>query len=318
MDRKMLHDAPGTFYTVACTPVALAFLSWAYLNWVFNHDVWYFLKSPESAFRGSWSMTQYVPWLHDYGGRWLAPLRWSIIGFGISFPVAWLLAFRNRERGKFLKVAAISIALPVFGTVLATVNFVLAHPLDMLALIVPAVMVLIALSTPVRWYQHAAPLAMLAVGAAGGWLTFWWSPTGEMDHWLKAVILKQPQEDRFAPEKALGEWLDKNRQSTMIDDHAAYPALVVRGDAAGLFLPYSSKFQLSLMRRQVLTDQVVVPDPSRGAGAGDMINRGLPALYSSGASGFQLVYDYLGWRVYRRIPEEIPAVAKVPLQASLQ
>lgn len=301
MSREMLKQAPGTFYVVACTPMVFAFLGWAYLNWVFSNDAWRFLRDQESAFRGAWAIAQHVGWLSEHGGKIGTPLRWSLTIFVASFPVALLLFWRNLGDRQFVRIAGLFCALPVLGTVAATTNFMIAHPLEILIMLVPATMALISISASTRPSGHVLPLAFLLFGALGGWMSIWWSPTVEMDQWLRAAFFQQRQKERFEGEKALGEWLAKHREPTMIDDRLAYPAMVVRGDAAGLLLPFSDEFQRSIMQRAAISEQVAVPNPHAGEGAFDQINQKLPWLYETGAPGYQLVYDYMHWRVYRRV-----------------
>jgi len=99
----------------------------------------------------------------------------------------------------------------------------------------------------------------------------------------------------------LGLWLRKHRQPTLIYERSAYKVIAARGDATGLMLSFSREFKTAMRERSPSVDQVAVPAPNSLLGGRDKINFRYPNLYDHGMKGFKLVYDSLGWRVYRRI-----------------
>jgi hypothetical protein len=142
-------------------------------------------------------------------------------------------------------------------------------------------------------------VALLALGLLAGWRAATWSAPPELEQWRNAVF-GRPQGELFTGERALGQWLAANRRSSMLDDHFAYAAIVSRGDARGLLLPFSAEFKIGLQANRPGVDQVVVPNPAVGENARDLINARFPRLYLEGLDGYALVYDHMDWRVYQR------------------
>jgi hypothetical protein len=81
---------------------------------------------------------------------------------------------------------------------------------------------------------------------------------------------------------------------------SGFRAIVTRGDAASLLLPYSDEYRLAMRSEWPNVEQIAVPDPDTDQGKYDEINYRFPKLYESGMQGFERVYDEGGWRVYRR------------------
>ncbi len=301
MPRRMLLKSPVSFYVVACTPMLFSFLSWAYLNWVFYRDAWQFLVGQESEFGAALQQAPFTPWLGQYGGQFLAPLGVAAATLVLAFPAILLLAWRNRQDREFRKILLVCMAIGVGTTTLGTATRTLTHPLETSFVAISYTMALISLEAHRNTHsRNWALLATLALGLPGGWAVFTWIPTQEQSQWRSALFYRETPSARFTSELALGDWLRENRQPTMIDDRLAYPAVVARGNAEGLLLPYSEGFQQTIRNRRLSVPQVAVPDPRHGDGFKDSINNALPDLYPSGAPGYRLVYDHAHWRVYRQ------------------
>ncbi|NBB82072.1 MAG: hypothetical protein GVY28_01570, partial [Alphaproteobacteria bacterium] len=113
------------------------------------------------------------------------------------------------------------------------------------------------------------------------------------------ALLGQPAEDRFAGERALAAFLTDGRE-TMIDDALGHPVIVARRSARDLVLPASDAFKLAITLNNPVAEQIAVPEPGRTGAARDQILQNFPFLYTEGLPEYRLVYDRLGWRVWRR------------------
>ena len=189
--------------------------------------------------------------------------------------------------------------MPVLATGIATYYSALTHPAAMTALLLASSLIgfelLYAQSRGARWLA----LGLLVLGLAGGWFAFKWHPTPAMNEWL-AAIGGHAEPERRAADRALGRYLDEHRGRTLIDDSAGYAAIVARGDARELVLPYSDEFKLALRRSVPGIEQVVIADPTSAAGTRDAIARRFRAAYEGGMPGYELVFSEAPWRVYRR------------------
>jgi hypothetical protein len=153
-----------------------------------------------------------------------------------------------------------------------------------------------------REARHAriSLLLFLALSCAMAWLSFSWSATVDMQRWQAAVFGESLQETKPG-DVALGQWLKSNRQATLLDDKAAYRVIVARGDAENLILPFSSEYKLTLKNQWPDIQQLAISDPHHVHAGEDFLNQRFPQLYERGMPGYQRVYDYQHWRVYRRV-----------------
>lgn len=297
---ELLQRAPFSFYLVVFTPFVFCFGAWAYVNWIYFDDPLLFLKAPDSAFLGARAEYAFTPWLLQWGGRFLAPLAIIAALAVVAFPAALLLVNRAWRSREYRRVGILAVGLPVIAGALATFHETLAHPATIVGLLLASVLIGFSLwqarTTVLRW----TAVGLFALGTLGGWGVFLWQPSPAMTDWLRA-LQHDTRADRYATARSLGSWLGDNRFPTLIDDSATYAAIVTRGDARELILPYSDIFKLALRRDAPTHPQVVVADPRSAAGARDAITRRYPNLYDEGFPGYQRVFDERPWRVYRRV-----------------
>ena len=296
--KTLLERSPLVIYLLIFTPFVMVFLGWAYLNWLYVGSPWYFLHSSDSAFLGAFPDAPFVPWLRDHGGEFWTPLAIAVLMTLAAFPLSlWHLAKSMFSRRKITTAGVLTLVI-LLATALATFTNFLGHPLEMLCLLEGVTMIALAIDPPRHTRARALALALLVLGAVGGWGAIRWEPTQDMHRWLTALqggTLAQIHPGQVA----LGRWLAVHREPTLLDDSLAYPAIVARGDTDGLLLPYSAAYKLAFSRQVPDVAQIVVPDPHRGRGASDAVNERFPGLYDKGLPGFELAYDAMGWRVYR-------------------
>lgn len=301
MPRELLARSPASFFLILLTPFALAFGTWAYVNWLFFADPLLFLHVPDSAFLGARSELPYTPWLRNFGGEVVQPFLVSI-GFAVvAFPAFFLLIARAAQTGLHQRIGVVIILVPIVATALATFHQTLGHPSVMFTLLLASLLVGILLLRARSQPSRYLATALLGIGVIGGWITFGWQPTAAMTEWTNALYQGRTGSNRHLPAEALGNWLASNRRPTLIDDSGTYGAIVARGDARGLVLPYSMAYKLALRSRTPDIEQIVVADPASGAGTRDAITQRFRALYDNGMPGYQRVYDGAPWRVYRRV-----------------
>ena len=150
-----------------------------------------------------------------------------------------------------------------------------------------------------RLFAKWALVGLLLAGTIGGWTCFLYQPTESMRQWSSALT-GTVQNNHHQADIALGKWLEAHREPTLIDDRSAYRVIAARGDARELVSTLSNLFKIEMRRARPTIKQIAVPDPDSATGERDAINHRWPAFYERGADDYRLVYDYLGWRVWRR------------------
>ncbi|RMG29900.1 MAG: hypothetical protein D6721_04895 [Gammaproteobacteria bacterium] len=297
---RILRDSPLSVYVILATPLVVAAGSWAYLNWIFEGDFLQFLAAPGSAYRGGWQQVPDLPWLARYGGTWWAAFGAAAVRLFLCYPVLLPLLLAARRHGAHGRALfAFCLLLPA-ATAFATAQNYLRHPDDLLGLAAAAVMAELALLPESRrpGWRLAFVLALLA-GAGYGWYDYAHDRGPVIRPWQQALA-GHPQTPPPAGALALGRWLAREREETLIDERSAYHVIAARGDARGLVLSFDERFKLALRRRLPDLRQIAVPDPHSPAGHRDGILARFPHLYDRGLPGYVRVYDRLGWRVYRR------------------
>ena len=299
VNREAVQVSARSAYLLVFFPVVTVVGGYMYVNWLFMGSPFAFLTQTTSEFRGSFTAIEGTPWLRHYAGSFLGS-GLIVLGMALlSFPVLALLIRACRARGDRMRSLAALTLVPVLGAALATATVFLAHPVQLLVLLIaPTLAGLVwALEAGVR---KPALGALLLAGVLGGWGAFSWEAPDAQVRWT-AAALGRPSSVAFAGELALGVWLRADSLTTLIDDHSAYPAIVASGSAARLVLPPAQDFKVSTTLHMLVADQIAIPDPSSSIGHADRLNQSFPLLYAKGQKGYTMVYDSGGWRVYRRV-----------------
>lgn len=299
MHHILMEKSPVSFHIVILIPYILAFAAWSYLNWIFLHDPFAFIKERDSAFIGAWEFAPYIPWLVKNGGHLVSPLFKTILMSATMFPLSLYVIYRGIVR-RFLTNAFIAIYLiPPLAAAFATFNYFLDHPMRYICLINAAVIAGAVVVARAGFLLRNIGLALMLAGSMAGWLIFdLIDPTQGMSEWRQAIEGVK-LEDRHVPEVTLGRWLRNHKGATLMDDKGAYMVISERGDAKGLILPFMMEFKLNFYYKIPAASLVVVPDPKSKNGRENFINQRYPDLYQNGIPGYQLAYDSMGWRVYQ-------------------
>lgn len=312
--REMLRASPSSVYLIVSMPLLLSLLAWiAYLGFVLDETPWSYMNSPGESFRGGWYKVSENDWLRDYGGTFFKSLWISLVLGIIAFPVVGWLIWRARRHVMLLRdIEALLIHLGA-AAALATMTYFLTHPVNLLYLTSAGVMAgIVLLPRETEWNRRLLYL-VLVLSAVGGWFSLSWKPNAEIQRWTQAMQGKTLPE-YHADDAALGRWLDKNRRPTLVDEHAAFRALVARGDSEGLLLSFTEGYKKMLQRDVPTVEQIVIRDPrhnyrERNEHGTEVFAERLPDgvsqryrnMYDHGMKGYGLVYDRDHWRVYRRV-----------------
>ncbi|MFA9459277.1 hypothetical protein [Thiohalorhabdus methylotrophus] len=295
--RHILMSAPLSTFVILATPLLVVAFGWFYYNWLFFGTPLAFLQEAHTQLQGS--AVEALPWLRIYGDQCLLPGLWTLGLTLAAFPAMVLLLGGLRQDSQRLVTALVLLFHPVVAVCLATEDRFLRHPLELVALVLAGIMAELAYLGPRPARARQGVVALLALGLFGGWAGFLLYPTPTMEAW-RGAFLKPVTAPDHAGEIALGRWLGRHRGPTLLDDASGYRAIAARGDARGLIVPFEDRFQIELRLRQPTVEQVALPDPDSMVGLGDALNRRWPDFYQNGKPGYRLVYDYGGWRVWKR------------------
>jgi len=298
---RAIMVSPMSLYLIVGTPFAFAVATWGYMNWIFEGDFLYFITHAESLFLGGMLGIDNYPWLQDHGGQFFMPLLIATGYLLVAYPVSIYLLLDTVDDNYRFRATFVLMLHPLIAIAIATSQNYLTHPFEILTLVSAGLM---AELTYVKMQTHREFVLLaifMLVSIVGGWWLFIETGNPQMTRWVKAV---QGENTALAVAQdgdlQLGKWLSAHRESTMMYERSAYRVIIARGDAEGLVLSFSHAFKSAIRERIPSVNQVVVPDPGTLIGRLDVINIRHPNLYSHGLAGFHLVYDQLGWRVYRR------------------
>lgn len=326
--RRMLDESPMAVYLLVAMPLIVAIVTWLYLNNVFASNAFEFIQNAYGSFRGSWLRVENVEWLRLFGGKFVTPALLAVGLIIIAFPVSIWMIWRSRRHTKILAGVTILVLNVGLAVGFASASFYLKHPIEIISLMVPGIMAaLILMPRQFKAINRFVLYVMLFVSTIGGWLVMQWKPTDEMKSWLTMFTTSKNLPPISATDEALGKWLKENHKVTLIDDNVAYRAIVTRGNAKDLMVPFTKEFQLALRSENLAElnnlstlssigrastfqiEQVVVQNPvyskyteSLASPEIDMLTRRYPKLYSEGMRGYELAYDdKVNWRVYKRV-----------------
>lgn len=300
---KMLREAPSGLLLVLGVPVCgmLALSSW--LGWASTGD---WAAALVALGSGVCDLAT------AEAGSWLGPDAEHVLGaigagsafLLVSSPVVGWYVLRPGLPLRLAGVLLGSCTVPLAGLATASILGCSGHPLRFLFLAVaPVVSVLAECRTGA---QRAIALGLLLVGVAGAWAWVARSDDGEIVRW-RTALLHLPLPEPHPGERALAAFL-ADGPATLLDDRLGMPVVAALGRADRLVLPPDPLFLEQLLTRRPTIRQIAVPDPRRPGAERDRLNRVFPDLWKRGRPGWQLVYDQLGWRVWRR-PDDGPSAA---------
>ncbi|GAV19555.1 hypothetical protein MMIC_P0502 [Mariprofundus micogutta] len=299
--RRLLMASPISIYFILAVPFFFSVFSWAWLNWVFEGDFLNFIKHPDSTYLGGYMEMFNYPWLQEYGGNFFNSLVAATGYTLIAYPVILYFLVSTWDEGLRFRASFVLFVHPLLAIALATDQFYLTHPMEILVLINASILAEITFLDMARKRVYWSVVSFLFVSLIGGWWLFMESADPNMSKWVDSFRTDRVLIEDDDGSLRLGRWLNENRIDTLIDERSGYKALVARGDAVGLNLSYTSKFKLALNHAFPGVEQIVVPDPESVIGRKDKISSRYPLMYAEGMKGYRLVYSDKIWRVYRKI-----------------
>jgi len=162
----------------------MSVFSWAWLNWVFEGDFLHFITDPNSSYLGGYMELYKYPWLIDYGGRFFQAM---IASFGyalIAYPIIIYFLLSTWNEGSRFKASFVLFVHPVLAIALATDQYYLTHPMEILVLINAAIMAEITFIEIARKRVYWSVVGFLVVSLAGGWWMFLETANPDMNNWV--------------------------------------------------------------------------------------------------------------------------------------
>jgi len=298
---RAIMVSPMSLYLIVGTPFAFAVGTWAYMNWIFEGDFLYFVTNDQSAFLGGMLHMNEYPWLQDYGGKFFMPMMVSAGYLLVAYPVSLYLLLDTMDNNYRFRATFVLMLHPLIAIGIATSQYYLMHPFQILTLVSAGLMAELTYVKMQTRREFALLVVFMLLSIVGGWWLFIETANPQMMRWVNALQGKNVSiAIQHDGDFQLGKWLRKHREPTMLYEVSAYPVIAARGDAEGLLLSFSHGFKSAIRERIPSVEQIAVPDPETTLGKRDVVNIRYPHLYAYGLSGFRLVYDQLGWRVYRR------------------
>ncbi|MCS6908913.1 MAG: hypothetical protein RML93_13690 [Anaerolineales bacterium] len=283
--RERKWQADLTLVIVIGFPSLLAFLSWAYLNWVFTGDAWLFLTDPTAPLYTFFSPTETT-----------------------SLDLFSTLAYSLQEvtRAPLYLAGAVLVAVHMPKRLVAYfVSFGVIAVVRMLgwnyteAMAIATYSVVAGAGIPVRTSRAwDKPLLLVAILH---FLLNLNSPyqSNELRVW-EQVILKQQVQTQDALETEIAQWLCKQPpQSILADDRAVYRLVARCGDSRPFLLPAEGEFLMALHAPAQFVNYVLVQ--RQGAPALDQVSQ---RYATAPPPGFRVGANWDSWTLYRRIDAE--------------
>lgn len=292
--------SPSGLYLIVGTPLAFAIGTWAYMNWIFEGSFLHFITNADSAYLGGKLHIEEFPWLMQYGGQLLMPFL-AVAGYMlVAYPVSIYLLLDTIDNGYRFRASFVLLLHPLVAVAIATSQEYLSHPFEILSLISAGLMAELTYVKMQTRREFVILVLFMMVSVVGGWWLFAETSNAQMKEWMQALqgpVVRTAEEDT---DLALGVWLKSNPQPTILFEKYAYKVIAARGNTDNLYLSFSNEFKANLRQRVPDIAQVALPDPHTLRGRKDWVNARFPHMYEYGMTGYRLVYDHLGWRVYRK------------------
>lgn len=275
---------------VAMMPTVIHLAAWAYLNWLYAGDPWYFFRHPLSAFRGALAGSLLQSWAVQYGGPGAGNALLVLVALLLVAPPA-LLIFRLRPRA-----AALTLALAAAtAATAANAAFFVGHPLEWIGL--PAALAVVALSQARPAASPRAAVALIILGWAGALAMMSFHPSPGPARWQTALRWgHRPAELELATEVA--QWLESSGRPTWTDEGESGPVLARMRRLDRLVLTHEPEFQFALLTRRLEAPQLLVRRAGAGSGARAADPR-FEELVRSLDDCFKVVFARGEWEVLR-------------------
>jgi membrane protein XagC len=295
---ELLARLPLNLLLALVFPTAFCVAAFAYMSWVFPGSGWTFLIAPAQGV-ATWATGFSNLFGHGLTGSLaldagIAAIAAMLLGAPIV-PVATVWVWQRRP---LLLPVLMIVATTAAAAILAVTTGLFGDPAA-LAVTPPMLAAIVIVHMPTVRRRLAVVLPLLALGWIGGIAGLAISdPSGAVNASI-AFRGNNVDAERAAAIK-LGH-ATVGRDGILVDTLNAPAVVLGRGRAHGLLSPSDEAFTLGILFSRLDAPYVAVPDPQIGNGAQDRLNKAFPLLYRRGASGYHLIYDNGGWRLFARI-----------------
>ncbi len=221
-------------------------------------------------------------------------------GLGAVLPVLSVMAFAVRRR-KILFLPALSLAGIAVATPLLALWLDIAGGVEIALL--PAIGFGAAAISyyPVARLRQGLVLGTMAVSILASGFLLAMQEKDETARWTAAIMGKKVAP---LPEGALlaGAFL-KNQTDIMVDTKSAPQFMTGRQRASGLVAPGDQLFHSAYVTRRAFTQFIALHQDNVADSSQDEAALIFPKAFRQGISGYGLIYDVQGWRIFERNPK---------------
>lgn len=271
--------APVSVFLILMFPALFGLASFAYTRWVLGLEPLTFIAAavgaPDPGETGQ--PTHILPFMARIC-FWLA----------VAVPVVVAFLYWSRARVAHLRPAA-ALAGTLLLAAFLQVSFRGEADLPLI-LAMGLTLAAVCAIKAAREHRNAVLLLLCAGWAAGFFL-----PAAKPGP--ASVLGSAPPETAAAFARALCPL-----KGVMVDTRAHPQLARLCGTARGFVATGEIDFDIQIQSRRLTSPYVLVEDQG-GGGAFDLIARTFPDLYRHGASGYALIYDRAGWRLYARLAD---------------
>jgi hypothetical protein len=278
-------------------PALFAAAAFVYMSWVFPGSGWSFLVAPAEGVSAWVAAFSRGPGGALTGAIALDAAIATALALVLGAPVALVAMVWVFRRRPLIVPAFVLAATTVAAAALAVATGWFGDPVAIT--VAPAVLAALVVGrVPDLRHRAAIVIPLLAAGWIGGAASL-----AIVDPRILAQAGAALGRADGNPETI--DALDLGgataaREGVLVDSLNAPAVVVGRGRASGLIAPSDEDFGLAILMSSIRTPFVAVPDPHRGAGAQDRLNKAFPQLYQRGRPGYRLVYRNNNWRLFAR------------------
>jgi hypothetical protein len=294
---ELFSKRPLNLVLALVFPTAFCVVAFSYMSWVFPGSGWTFLIAPAEGV-ATWAVG-----FSNLFGRGLT--GWLALDAGIAVVASLLLAAPLvpvamvwiRRRRPLLSPTMTIVAMTAAAAGIAVATGLFGDPAAV-AVMPPILAAIVIVHVPPVRERLAWVLPLLVLGWFGGIAGLAIAdPAGTANVGI-ALTGRNVDMERIAAIDLGGATVGYD--GILVDTLNAPAVVLGRGRARGLLSPSNEEFTLGILFSRIDTPFVAVPDPLIGLGAQDRLNKAFPLLYRRGTTGYDLIYDKAGWRLFAR------------------
>lgn len=285
-----------SLFLINLTTPVFAFLSWAYLNWLFTGDWLNFLHSPYAYFRNIELQGLYN--LDSLQARYnVLQSFWSV--FSKAALVFSPFFFSVYRIGNF-SIVWFALA-PLFAIVFAAFAGLTQFALDEFLVLIPLAGLLRAFEFREMTIRHKRVFYGLIVFSIPLSLYLFVNSSFREEREFGRLFLGEKPKPMLEAERKLAKYIEINvpeGKRILLDDANGYPIIAYSGDPDRFLLPYQYAFRSAVISPISFVDGFIVADPRSPEGKVDLLNQFHPRIFLDGFPGAYLAKELEPWRFY--------------------